>query len=246
MRTCLVFLVALAPLLGLAPTAHAHIGDQIYPFYELLDEDLDRIDLTDASVEDWIEVVGEPSLTAADFYYPYSSYDPASCDNRFWLAWHRRSGTLWVAMERFDDIYHNNFAGEVDEWGALNDEPLGFLLQLHGRRRSLRRPVNLFGEELKLQNNRQAQHWMAIAETADGQQVAYDGASEWVTREPYAAAGGGVLGSTPCHHGHRDEIDPLRRPHLRRRGRFHGLGAESGQDHRLHHQHARQRLHRIP
>ena len=39
----------------------------MYPFYELLDEDLDRIDLTDGSVEDWIEVVGEPSLTAADY-----------------------------------------------------------------------------------------------------------------------------------------------------------------------------------
>ena len=56
MRTCRPGLLVLATLLGLAPPAHAHVGDQIYPFYELLDEDLDRIDLTDASVEDWIEV----------------------------------------------------------------------------------------------------------------------------------------------------------------------------------------------
>ncbi len=27
--------------------------------------------------------------------------------------------------------------------------------------------------------------------------MGYDGASEWATREPYAAAGGGVLGATP-------------------------------------------------
>ena len=116
MRTCLVSLLTLAPLLGLAGAAHAHIGDQIYPIFELLDEDLDRIDLTDGSVEDWLDVLGEPSLTATDFYFP-DHYDPSSVDNRFWLGWHRRSGTLWVAMERFDDIYHNNFAGEVNESG---------------------------------------------------------------------------------------------------------------------------------
>ena len=52
-------------------------------------------------------------------------------------------------------------------------------------------------EEIRLQNNRQAQHYLAIAETTDGQHVGYDGAGEWVVREPYAAAGGGVLGATP-------------------------------------------------
>ena len=117
MRIFLVLLAALTPLPGLAPAAHAHIGDQIYPFFELLDEDLHRIDLTDGSIEDWHDVLGEASLTAADFYYPYSQYDPGDCDFRFWFGWHRRSGTLWVAMERFDDIYHNNYAGEIFEWG---------------------------------------------------------------------------------------------------------------------------------
>ena len=53
-------------------------------------------------------------------------------------------------------------------------------------------------EEITLLNNRQAQHWLAIAETTDGQHVGYDGASEWAVREPYAAAGGGVLGATPA------------------------------------------------
>ncbi len=48
MRTCPISLLALAPLLGISSAAHAHGGDEIYPFLELLDEDLDRIDLTDA------------------------------------------------------------------------------------------------------------------------------------------------------------------------------------------------------
>ena len=116
MRPSLFSLLTLLPLVP-AGVTHAHIGDEIYPFYELLDEDLHRIDLTDGSVDDWLDVLGEPSLTAAYFYYPYSSYDPTNCDNRFWLAWHRRSGTLWVAMERFDEIYLNNYAGEILEPG---------------------------------------------------------------------------------------------------------------------------------
>ena len=197
MRACLTSLLTLTPLLGLASEAHAHIGDEIYPFYELLDEDLHRIDLTDGSVEDWHDVLGEPSLTAADFYYPASHYDPGSVDNRFWLGWHRRSGTLWVAMERLDDIYHNNHAGEINEWGfpTMNRWDSYFSFMVDGDHSGGR---YLFAEDAKLQNNRQAQHWMAIAETAAGQQLAYDGASEWATREPYAAAGGGGVGATPA------------------------------------------------
>ena len=207
MRTTLFALPALLLLLllGIAGDAHAHIGDEIYPFYELLDEDLHRIDLTDGSVEDWHDVLGEPSLTGTDFYYPNSHYDPSNVDNRFWLGWHRRSGTLWVAMERFDDIYHNNYAGELNESGlpAMNRWDSSFSFMVDGDHSGGR---YLFGhhscdgctvEEIKLQNIRQAQHWMAIAQTAAGQHVAYDGASEWAVREPYAAAGGGGLGNTP-------------------------------------------------
>ena len=72
MRTCRLGLLtlAMAPVLAIAPGAHAHIGDQIYPFYELLDEDLHRIDLTDGSVDDWLDVLGEPALTAARLLLP--------------------------------------------------------------------------------------------------------------------------------------------------------------------------------
>ena len=206
----LLILILLLPLVP-AGDAHAHIGDQIYFFHELLDEDLDRIDLTDGSVDDWYDVLGEPSLTAADFYFPYSHYDPASCDNRFWLGWHRRSGTLWVAMERFDDIYFNNYAGEINEWGlptvfrsTMNSWDSYFSFMVDGDHSGGRYLFGLHNceectvDEDKLRNNRQAQHWQAIAETADGRQVGYDGASEWVIREPYAAAGGGVRGATPA------------------------------------------------
>ncbi len=67
MRPSLFSLLALLPLVP-AGAAHAHTGDEVYFFYELLDKDLDRISLTDGSVEDWLEVVAEPSLFTSDFW----------------------------------------------------------------------------------------------------------------------------------------------------------------------------------
>ena len=208
MRTRTVSLLPLAALLGLASGAHAHLGDEIYPFYELLDEDLNRIDLTDGSVEDWIEVVGEPSLTASDFYWGYwdeVAYDPSNVDFRIWLAWHEDSSTLWIAMERFDDLYLNFYDGEgpyrpweMQLWdssirvGVDGDHTGGTYSFLLGRNCHDCTPDQV------LEDNRQAQRWVAIAETPDGEHLEHYGRSEWVVGEPYAAAGGGVIGHSPA------------------------------------------------
>ena len=203
MRTFLVSLMTLASLLGLASVTHSHVGDQVCFFHELLDEDLDRIDLTDGSVEDWLEIVGEPSLTASDFLWLYGSYDLSDVDFNIWLAWHQGSGTLWVAMERFDDLYLNNYDGaglhEMVGWDSSiafmvdGDHTAGIYGQLLG--------INCeqCTDEQVLWNHRQAQRWMAIAEAPGGGDILdYDGASDWVIREPYAAAGGGVMGKSPA------------------------------------------------
>ncbi|MCY3737479.1 MAG: hypothetical protein OXG13_13810 [Gemmatimonadaceae bacterium] len=96
MRPSLFSLLALLPLVP-AGAAHAHTGDEVYFFYELLDKDLDRISLTDGSVEDWLEVVAEPSLFTSDFWEGSTDYpsDPKNLDIRVWLAWHRNTSTLW-------------------------------------------------------------------------------------------------------------------------------------------------------
>ena len=202
MRIRLIAPLILAALLGLASGTPAHVGDEVYLFYELLDEDLARIDVTDGSVEDWLEVVGEPSLTASDFFWRNHPYDPSEVDFRIWLAWHEGSGTLWIAMERFDDLYFNLYDGEK-RWEMQNwDSSIRFMVDgdHSGGEYSY-----LLGWECQectpdqvLENNRQAQDWMAIAETPDGEHLFHDGASEWVVGEPYAAGGGGVLGESPA------------------------------------------------
>ena len=190
-------------ILIFAPGTPAHVGDEIYPFLELRDEDLDHIDLTDGSVEDWIEVVGEPSLTAIDFFWLFGAYDLSEVDFRIWLAWHQASGTLWVAMERFDDIYLNSYDGvglhEMVNW----DSSIAFMVDgdhtggIYGQLLGIN--CEQCTDEQVLWNHRQAQRWMAIAEAPGGGDILdYDGASDWVIRAPYAAAGGGVMGETPA------------------------------------------------
>ena len=205
MRAWLISLLTLAALLGPAPGARAHVGDIIYPFFELLDEDLDRIDLTDGSVEDWLEVVGEPSLTALDFLwglYGEVAYDPVNVDFRIWLAWHQRSGTLWIAMERVDDLYFNLYDGDEPWKMHWWDSSIRFMVDGDhtGGSYSLPRNFNCHGcsdEEVE-EDNRQAQMWIAIAEAPDGEHLFhYAAISEWAGRAPYAAAGGGVIGESP-------------------------------------------------
>ena len=202
MRTFLVSLVALAPLLGLATASHAHVGDEIYFFYELRDADLERIDLTDGSVDDWLEVVGEPSLAASDFSWVTHPYDPSEVDFRIWLAWHQGSNTLWIAMERFDDLYFNLYDGDKRWEMQLWDSSIRFMVDGDHSGGEYSYLLGWQCQECTpdqiLEAQRQAQDWMAIAETPDGQHLYHVGASEWVVGEPYAAAGGGVLGESPA------------------------------------------------
>ena len=202
MRARLIRLLTLAALLGLThPVVHAHVGDEIYPFHELLDEDLDRIDLTDGSVEDWLEVVGEPSLIASDFFWENHRYDPSEVDFRIWLAWNQSTSTVWIAMERFDDLYFNLYDGREPWEMQLWDSSIRFMVDgdHSGGRYSSgggRYCEHCTAEEV-LEDHRQAQQWMVIAETPDAEHLFHFGASDWVAGEPYAAAGGGVIGESP-------------------------------------------------
>lgn len=69
---------------------------------ELTDEDLTRIDLHDGSVQDWLQVVGEPILRPADMNirvnFSRQYHDPGDLDFRIWLGWHgasNRFGSTW-------------------------------------------------------------------------------------------------------------------------------------------------------
>ena len=97
----LSFCIAIIPLTTIC--LEAQWQDRLYPFRELTDEMVAQIDLKDGSVEDWLEVLGEPTLTGLDFVG--NPYDPSPYDCRLWLAWHDATDRLFISAEIVDDFY---------------------------------------------------------------------------------------------------------------------------------------------
>ena len=59
---------SLGLLLWLAVSAGAHSGERVFPISYLSDEMLSEIRLDDGSIDEWIEFVGEPTMTLLDFW----------------------------------------------------------------------------------------------------------------------------------------------------------------------------------
>ena len=98
------------PFLITAVCLEAQWQDRLFPFIQLTDDMLAEIDLRDGSIDDWVEVLGEPTLTPLDFATPpsFPRYDPSSFDFRIWLAWHDAGNHLFVVAEIVDDIHVHN------------------------------------------------------------------------------------------------------------------------------------------
>ena len=212
MKPLLIALGVASMSLGLVSSSKAQQSERIYPIVELTDEDVAMIDIHDGSIEDWLEVVGEPTVTALNFqsYYPEEGlYDPAELDFRIWLAWHDATNRIYVAMERADDIYINNFSREkwsrgtvsiLDNDGIINivvdgDHSGGEYFYIGG---------GLDAYERRLLANQQAQSYYALAETYDdGPHLQLfmmwnrDLNQDWFLYPPYADGGGDVLGENP-------------------------------------------------
>ena len=109
-------LFALVVLATLQP-AQSHVGDRVYPIYQLTDEMVERIDIGDGSVDEWMEL--DPSLTLVDFgLIPDASditeRDPADLDFRIWLGWVPSPSRIYVAAIVADDVYFNDNERFVD------------------------------------------------------------------------------------------------------------------------------------
>jgi hypothetical protein len=192
--------ILLFALLLVAP-AHAHVGDRIYPIPEIIDEDLDRFDLHDTSLDDWRRILLQPSLWAADFYASPkvgegAPYDPFDMDYQFWLGWNGSTDRLYLAMERIDDVYVYEYAGgnTGDLW--RHDGSFEFLIDgdHSGGDYTGSADPDWTDEEKTLNNNRTAQQYTVIAQAPDGRHLGYQGAgTEWVLAPPYTDGGGGTI-----------------------------------------------------
>ena len=187
------------PILLTAIALDAQGQDRLYPFTELTDEMRAQIDLRDGSVEDWVEVVGEPTLTSLDLI-PWEEgpgYDPSSFDCRIWLAWHDADNHLFMAAEILDDIHV--------EWPdrPAHSYPLEATVHLFVDGDSSGGTVWDFVEGTIDQDITmvQAQQYWAVAEPHVNAGNVFlflvSSYAPWVHQVPYADGGGRVLDSQP-------------------------------------------------
>ncbi len=193
---------ALVLLLGLAMSSGAHLGDRVYPIPYLSDEMLAGIQLDDGLVDEWYELVGEPTLSLLDFTEEIhqSPLDPADLDFRIWLAWHDEPARLYVAFVASDDVYKNNHDYSSSPYLHENDS---IMLAIDGDHSGGRGGDSNTPLEEAIEIHGQAPSYQAISRTASGptlNDVPYRvqiGQASWTTLPPYAEGGGGVAGEAP-------------------------------------------------
>ena len=194
------FRVAFLTLL-VSAALDAQWSDRLYPFRELTDEMRARIDLRDGSVEDWSEVLGEPTLTPLDFATPpsYPEYDPSSFDFRIWLAWHDAGNHLFVAAEIVDDIHVDEDPRRASPWPPT--EATVYFLVDGDRSGGTVVETDEHNSVIQDITMGQAQRYRATAENHEkGSNVFLEWVSifsPWVHQVPYADGGGRVLDSHP-------------------------------------------------
>lgn len=182
-----------AALLLVAPgSARAHLGDIVYPIYEVPTADLP--DLHDGTLEDWEDALPNASLTHNEFQFDSGTsgrIDPGNLAIRVFLAWHHASQRLCVAVERLDDVYlppsvccDGLTLFEVD--GDHSGGQYGFFGDEYSEEESRRRSYA------------QAQSYSAYPEnTFDGRLLLVLEHLAWTTSPPWADYGGWQFGESP-------------------------------------------------
>ncbi|MDE2809847.1 MAG: hypothetical protein OXN90_15635 [Gemmatimonadota bacterium] len=187
----------------LVGSAHAHIGEKIYLIFEIPDADLEDIDLFDADISDWEDVVGDASLTPEDFFADPTvgdgaSYNPADMDYRLWLGWNETNNRLYLAAERTDDVYINEYSGGAPATVWQYDSVEFMIDGDHsGGQYNFNNSETMTDEEKARNQNSQAQKWNAIFDAPDGRILGYPGRAEWLNSVPLSDGGGGSTGGGP-------------------------------------------------
>ncbi len=208
MKTVKRFLPIIGLVVGLLHGAEAQESERLYPFVELTDADLDQIDVTDGSVNEWVNLLGEPTLTPLDFQTGLAGYDPADMDHRVWLAWHGATNRIYVAVERADDIYINNYEydGTIRSCDLMDRHDSYVMFNVDGDASGGK--YFFFSDEIddpdeyRLLTNQHAQGYFVLGETFGGPHVCLWAQSgyndeDWFQRPPYAEGGGASFGAHP-------------------------------------------------
>ena len=193
-------------LIGPALSAQAHLGGRVFPIPELTDEMLAEIRL-DGFVEEWSDLIGEPTLTLLDFTHGGgASLDPSDIDFAIWLAWHDDPARIYAAMVAADDVYRNTHTYDVD-WitstqsamvGGNDSIRLGVDGDHSGGPGYDNQELEIFVEASGATQLYEALSRTPAGPTLDAPRSRYWGeVFSWMALPPYAEAGGRVDGETP-------------------------------------------------
>ena len=191
LKTLLVFSLGVALIMAPLTSTSAHVGDIIFPIYEIPTADLPN--LHDGTLEDWEEILPNASLNYTDFAYNGGiggGMDSADLAFQVFLAWHSATQRIYVAIERRDDVYASPFEGSVliSVDGDHSGGPF-----FYGQEYS--------EEEIKRLNYAQAQTYSVQAEVYNGDPLSFLGIGSevltWTTRLPWAEIGGYHSGNSP-------------------------------------------------
>ena len=197
---------SLGLLLWLAVSAGAHSGERVFPISYLSDEMLSEIRLDDGSINEWIEFVGEPTMTLLDFWEQGGTApDLSDLDFRIWLGWHDDPARLYVAFVSSDDVYKNThdydaIRGSLRSIMHIHDS---ISLAIDGDHSGGVGCTNDCLEEDWREFHTATQYYEAIARTVSGPTldnpiIRYEmDAFAWTALAPYGEAGGGVAGEAP-------------------------------------------------
>jgi len=196
----LLFLVGISLITVFSIPASGHVGDQVYPIYEIPTESLP--DLHDGSLDDWRTIFPTPTLTEKDFIsHPEvgegSIIGAPDLAVNVYLGWYKPSNQLYVAVERWDDVYSNFFGGAYPGLGRWGSDYVEIMVDGDHSGGLYYFDLHAFETEdvhWRDMIQRQAQQYFATAWSEDQKLLYYNGAdlpqAQWVVQPPFADAQG--------------------------------------------------------
>ena len=169
---------ALLMLAALSGSVGAHVGDIVYPIYELPTSDLP--DLHDGTLENWEEVLPNSSIGIGDFTTMAGepAHDLEEFAFRAYLAWHHRTQRIYLAFDRFDDVILDEVGFESVGFSIDGDHSGGVILEI---------PDSPMPYPEAASSNAQIYHAFP---TEEGGLLLPSGSSPWLVRPPWGDAGG--------------------------------------------------------
>ena len=210
-----ILVLTLAAISADVAPVGGHVGDRVFAIPYLSEETLALLDQDDGTVGDWVDALGEPTLTPLDFNLlpgkssSYDQHDPASLDFRIWMGW-TPDGRIHVAGQFVDDVYVSGY-DPLDDPYFHPDFHDSVILLVDGDHTGGKYSWGQTHElEEAVQTNRQAQHYENIAiapsgvpriilyRTSVGALTFGEIAVDWMVQPPFARGGGGVFSENPA------------------------------------------------